>query len=222
MKIRNILRIAVVTSILSLSMVAGMGTNKALAAPGDTATCYFTNAPTNPSEVGQNLAITPTTISTTLVLVGDANCRRDVNLAVWKLPFDTLQVEPFEEQILFDYDSRRGLTPGTYTLTADLPDCFYQADVAVGANPAGPTGRLPLEPGRMWNAAVGGTKKCEEKKPQPKPTSTKPTTPTVVKVVSQPVALPRTGAGSVVATGLGVATLSGAAHSLVQRRRNRG
>lgn len=182
---------------------------------GDTASCRIVHE----FGVGKGFTAIGNTVSINTIVAGDAKtCRKDVVLASFKVPHDTLTPYPLEDQKLFDYDVIRGVGPGTYKMTVKVPNCFHQVDQAVGKNPTGPNGRLPYEAGRMRNAYMGGTEKCEKKTPPVTPPVTPPTPPAPTPEV--PAALPKTGPASVASGVLSVSALSGAAHYIVSRRRS--
>lgn len=178
----------------------------------DTANCRIVHE----FGVGKGFTASGNTVSVNAIVAGDSTCRKDIVLASFKVPHETLTPYPLEDQKLFDYAKRRGVGPGTYKMTVKVPNCFHQVDLAVGTNPTGPNGQLPYEPGRMRNAYMAGTKKCVDKPPV---TPEEPETPEQPK--ETPKALPETGPASVIGTAFVVATGSGLAHSFASRRRNR-
>ncbi|HTE22296.1 MAG TPA: hypothetical protein VK674_04620 [Candidatus Limnocylindria bacterium] len=181
-----------------------------------------------------------TTVTGQFKVTGDANCKKEAVLAVWKM--STATGIPLEEQELFDYDNndRKTFGPGTHTLTADVPNCWYQVDMLEGWNPSGFNGTAnygnlmhpvdnidPLDPGHrrnMLDTDKGGDKSCDEEPETPENPKT-PETPKKPQVLGKgtdaPAALPATGPGAVVGTFAGVTASAGAAHAIVSKRKNR-
>lgn len=179
--------------------------------PLDTANCEIGY---KASQLGKGFtANSDNTVSYTVVIKGDASCRKDIVMASFKIPHATLQPYPVEEQTLFAYTTIKDAAPGEYTLKVNVPECFYQVDVARGLNPTGPNGRLPYEDHRLIDAYLGGKEACKDK-----PVVEKPVVKPAVK--ETPKVLPETGAGSVVGIVASTTVGAGLAHSLVMRRRN--
>lgn len=62
----------------------------------------------------------------TIIVHGDANCRRPASLAIWKLP--NAQGHPLTAQKFFGHTTKM-YGPGRHTIRAALPNCYWQADL---------------------------------------------------------------------------------------------
>lgn len=151
-------------------------------------------------------------------VVSGKDCAMDVTLATWKAP-NPHKGRPYSEQKLYKH-STGTFTPGTHTLTAELPDCYYQVDLTRGKSPTGPNGSAVYEKGRLMGSLHGGTQKCDEKPVTPE-TPAQPTTPTPIVEDVAPKELPDAGPASLIAT-VGLSSVfAGVAHNLMARRRVR-
>lgn len=149
------------------------------------------------------------------------NCEITMSLVVFKAP--AADGQPLYDQRIYDYKTET-FGPGKHQMTENIPDCYYQADLMVGtkadwaeADNSPKRIKFPEKPGDPWpdmglrDFKMGGDKKCEEPKPTPKP-EVKPA------ATEEPEVLTKTGAGSVLAIGLGVTTLGAAIHQVVMRK----
>ncbi len=187
MKMRNI-----ILGIASLGMVLAIGVSASAhvsAANGDTPNCKFIY------EEGQHKGFTTgtnekgDTVSVNVIVEGDSNCHKDFVFASFEIPNAAGNPYPLENQKLFDFVQLPGAKPGTYKMTVNVPKCFYQVDLALGMKPTGTNGHLPIEPGRMLNAKLGGNGVCTTPTPPATPVTTQPTT--------TPTTLINTGAGNI-------------------------
>ncbi|MDQ3123189.1 MAG: hypothetical protein M3Q14_00690 [bacterium] len=196
-------------AVLGLAFSFGVATTAgASSAPGDTAHCKFIYE----KGLGKGFTANKNTVSVNVIVKGNEDCRKDFVLASFKIPHDTLQPFPVEEQTLFDHTVLRNVRPGTYKMTVKVPNCFHQVDLALGTSPTGPNGRLPYEKNRLLNAYLGGDKKCVEETPK---TPVVPKKPEVKSVKT----LPKTGAGSIAAGFVSVSAISGLGYNLIARKR---
>jgi hypothetical protein len=167
---------------------------------------------------GKGMSVQNGKISASFVVEGH-DCTTPVTLAVWKSP--SANGQPINDQKLFGHVTKT-FGPGQHTLTADVPDCYFQADLLVGSNPTAPDGTpnyayqngqiLSVHPLRDWK--YGGDKVCEEPK-----TPEQPKVPQVQAAQTTPAKLPSTGAGAVASTFFGVSASAGLAHAIVRRFR---
>ncbi len=164
----------------------------------------------------------------------DANCKKDVSLAVWSVPSG--KQYPLSEQVFFDSATAVAQGKGEHTLTAKLPCGFWQIDLVEGADPKGINGTadyggLGSNGAHMLDTYFAQTK-CVDKvvvKPVEVPVEkvvVKTKTNTVVKEVpvttAAPVStVPSTGAdaGSMAAGTVGLSTSAGLAYDLIRKRR---
>lgn len=210
-------KVFAVAGFFAASVVALAAGNTAAAMnPRDNANCEIGYTA---SQLGKGFtANSGNTVSYTVIVKGDANCRKDLVMASFKIPHATLQPYPVEEQTLFDHMVIKDATPGRHTLTVKVPTCFHQVDVTRGTNPTGPNGKLPYEGHRMIDAYLGGDKVCKDE-----PVVVTPTTPVqpAVKTVTtvRPAELPKTGLGSLVGIVAGSSVVAGIAHNVYSRRR---
>lgn len=120
------------------------------------------------------------TVTGTLKVTGDEDCRQTVTLAAWEAP-DADKGMPYDEQKLVDHITKT-FRAGTHTMSIKLPMCFYQIDMVRGSKVTGENG-LPVYPSvDMMGSLHGGTTGCK--------------TPEVPKTPETPQELPKTGAGS--------------------------
>lgn len=160
----------------------------------------------------------------------DANCKKDASLAVWSAP--TGKQYPLEDQVYHDGATLTNLGRGEYSLTADLPCGFWQIDLVEGPDPKGINGTayygefLSPDAAHMLDTHFGNTT-CEETVVEKEVPVEKEKvvykTNTVTKEVpvqGAPVkAVPSTGAGSILASTMGLSTSSGLAYNLFRKRR---
>lgn len=119
---------------------------------------------------GQKMVIKDNKLTATFNVTG-VNCKTPVTLAVWKTP--SANGQPFLDQKLFTYTTKT-YGPGTHSITAALPNCYWQVDLLVGDEPTAPDGTpmyafqngklLSVHPLRDFK--FGGNKKCVEPKPE--------------------------------------------------------
>ncbi len=160
---------------LALGVVLATGVRAVVhAAPGDTPTCKYIPQADLGKGFTKGSNSKGDTISTTVGVQGDSNCRKDFVLASFIVPHQGGNPYPLEDQKLFASATLQNVASGpngmmaTYSLTVNVPKCFYQVDLALGTNPTGPGGHLPYEPGRLLNAYLGGQGlDCGTKPPPP-------------------------------------------------------
>lgn len=148
------------------------------------------------------------TVTATFIVTGPEGCTQVVTLASWQAP-DADKGRPYNLQKLYKYATGT-YGVGAHTISVEAPDCFYQIDLVRGSKPTGIDGGPVYETGRMMGSLHGGTKVCEEKKPEP-PVTTPP-------VSTTPTELPKTGAGNVLGIFAASTVLGAAVHRLVTRR----
>jgi len=165
------------------------------------------------------------TITAKFKVTGDADCKKEAVLAVWKAPNGT-NGEPLIEQKLFDYAPKTATKYGVgeHTITAKMPNCFWQLDLLEGSDPRGVDGTANygtfLKPTRhMLDTMHGGDKECDVPVPPVQPPVRPEGGPEVKGVQTTPAELVKTGPASIAGTFVGVSSLAGIAHTLVQRRR---
>lgn len=120
-----------------------------------------------------------------------AGCKDiELSLVSYKAPSGQFDAATASQQVLFD--SKTGLfSAGVYSLTVNLPSCFYQADFVFGKpiehlGPAGSNNFYGTQ-GRLIEASNGGTAACEE---TTAPVVTEQTTAPAGGETSQTVAAP--------------------------------
>lgn len=167
-------------------------------------------------------------------LKGEANCKKAMTVAVWKAP--AANGQPVNEQKLYAY--KTGVFgKGENTLSVNLPDdCYFQADLLKGTNPTAPDGtaNYAYQDGKivknhpLVDFKFGGNRKCEdapEKCPYDSsmekndPNCKEVVTP-VVKTQTPVTSLPATGAGSVLASTMGLSASAGLAVKYFRTRRS--
>jgi len=119
---------------------------------------------------GQNMTINGNKLTANFTVTGE-NCKTPVTLAVWKTP--SANGQPFLEQKLFAYTTKT-FGPGKHSITATLPDCYWQVDLLTSDKPTAPDGTpmyafqngkiLEVHPLRDFK--FGGSKKCTEPEPE--------------------------------------------------------
>ncbi|HSH31841.1 MAG TPA: hypothetical protein VK963_04220 [Candidatus Saccharimonadales bacterium] len=120
-------------------------------------------------------------------VTGPSNCKVNATLTTWTAP-NGFDGKPYDLQRLFDTKTLQ-FSVGTHNITTHIPDCYFQADLVRGTEPAGYDGGPIYEEGRMMASLHGGTQPCEEnsegggtgetpEQPQP-PVTENPTLPVV-------------------------------------------
>lgn len=211
----------ILASLVVLAGVVVAGTSVANAQAQNVPECTIDPIPLNMWQKSFTVANGKTTAKFTLK--GADNCKKAMTVAVWKAP--AANGQPINNQKLFAY--KTGVFgKGVNTLTVDLPDdCYFQADLLKGTNPTAPDGTANyayqngkiVENHPLVDFKFGGNRKCEEvtvKEPVTPDTPTKPVTP------AAPVAtIPNTGAGSIIASTMGLSTTAGLAVKYFRTRR---
>lgn len=188
-----------------------------------------------PAQAGQVFKISGGRVSSTVTVTG-TNCTADVTLVTWTAPNGT-DGKPYSAQKVFDYQTLSRVKPGTYTLTAKMPDCYYQVDLLNLNTPTDPYGGPDYRGSQLLGYLHGGNQSCDKPAPSPtpkptptptpKPTST-PVKPTPTPVVPTPTptpgevlpaaTLPDTGAETASAV-IGLTAMISTAAALVRSRR---
>lgn len=183
-----------------------------------------------PSNNGIKVSQDGKSVYSKVIIKGDANCKKSFTLATWKLP--NKKGLPLTDQKFYNYSTAtRG--PGTYKISAPIPECYWQADLLGGTRPKSINGDANYQwpQDQLANYKLGGDKSCTvtpTPTPTPNPTPTPTPTPTPAPVTpaatpnpvsSNVTSIPSTGAGSVIAGTLGLSTSTGLAYNLYQKRR---
>lgn len=191
-----------------------------------------------PSNNGIKVSADGKNVYSTVVIKGDANCRKSFTLATWKLP--NKRGLPLTDQKFHTYSTAtRG--PGRFKITTTIPECYWQADLLGGTRPKSVNGDANYQwpQDQLANYKLGGDKSCTvtpvptptpTPTPQPTPTPTPAPTPqptptpvtpaaTTSTVSTNVASIPSTGAGSVLAGTLGLSTSTGLAYNLYQKRK---
>jgi hypothetical protein len=100
------------------------------------------------------------------------DCKLPITIVVWKAPNGTTG-QPYSEQTLF-YHKSATFSTGRHSMTATLPDCYFQVDTVTGTKLTGSTGQAYNYDTRQVAFMHGGTKSCTAKAVAP--TTTMPTT----------------------------------------------
>jgi len=180
---------------------------------------------------GQKMVIKDNKLTATFNVTG-VNCKTPVTLAVWKTP--SANGQPFLDQKLFTYTTKT-YGPGTHSITAALPNCYWQVDLLVGDEPTAPDG-TPMYAFQNGKDVCPNIEGMQTEVPEGYKKDDKgncviiPTKPKVEGVQTGgigeqakqvPEALPSTGPGAIVGTFMGMTVSAGAAHAIVQRFRRR-
>lgn len=161
------------------------------------------------------------TITGTFKVTGTAGCTTPVTLAIWKSPSKNGQ--PVIQQTLYSYKTIT-VGPGTHTISATIPNCYYQADLLQSANPKAPDGTANygwqngdwVKNGPYRGAAYGGSMNCPVETTE---TPSTPATPVATTPVATTTTLPVTGPSMLLAPIAGLMVAAAVAHNLIQRRR---
>lgn len=159
------------------------------------------------------------TITGTFKVTGDAGCTTPVTLAIWKSPSKNGQ--PVNSQTLYSYTTIT-VGPGTHTISATIPNCYYQADLLASTNPKAPDGTANygwqngklVKDGPYRGSAFGGSMNCPvvTTPEQPNPSVPTATNPQVKQLFV-------TGPSSLLLPVAAMSAVAAAAHNLIQRRR---
>ena len=230
----NVFKYAVSTLVVAGAVVAVAPAAEAVT-PATSTNPNTTNACDIPKlklgeATGKNMTVSNGKVTATFQVSG-TNCTTPVTLAVWKTPSKSGQ--PINDQEFFGHTTIT-VGPGTQTITASVPDCYFQADLLVGsdAKAADDTANYSFQNGKIVESGLrdwlyGGDKKCEKPKtPEPPVTPQQPQPPTggqggQVLAAQTPEALPVTGPAAVAGTFAGVSASAGLAHGVVRRLRLR-
>jgi LPXTG-motif cell wall-anchored protein len=169
--------IATLAVIAGAAGVTAVVQAKSVNAQAATPLCTLT--PLNLSEYGKSFTKGTGKITAKFKLSGAANCKYDMTLATFKAKSGAANNgQPLAEQTLFNAATGT-FGPGEHSLTASVPDCFYQVDIVTGKalkNTVGTRyfdyvntsnfvnqGRLAdgTNTAHIHDAAFGGTKSCD-------------------------------------------------------------
>lgn len=170
------------------------------------------------SDFGSNITTSGRTATAKFKVTGDANCKKAMTFASWKLP--NKAGLPLEAQKLYT-STTRTYGVGTHSITVRTPDCYWQVDLLEGSRATSVNGDANYVWGkdRLMDFELGGDKSCEEKPQEPETPET-PETPTTPETPLTSVEkLPSTGAGSIIASVLGLSTSTGLAYNYLQSRK---
>jgi LPXTG-motif cell wall-anchored protein len=216
----KLLRIAFVVPVIALSLAVSVAAAQPASAAATNCDAVAVGTKNTAGNTDSRFVVNGNgTVSATFEVKGDATCQMTVSMAAWSAP-DAAKGRPYDQQKVFDHVTGT-FGVGKHTLTVKMPNCFYQIDLARGANPTGPNGSAVYETGRLMGSLHGGTKVCETPTPPPTPPTTPqpPVTP-VTPVAPTPEVLPNTGAGSTAAIVAVAAAIAGTAYHYVRGRRN--
>lgn len=205
--------------------VVAVNTATAGATANNTTTCDIPKLALG-EPAGKNMKVEGNKVTATFTVTG-TNCTTPVTLAVWKTP--SANGQPINDQVFFGHTTQT-YGPGVHTISANIPDCYWQADLLVGDKPkaADGTANYAYQNGKILTVhplrdfKFGGDKKCTEqpKTPeQPKGGAGEGGPEEVAATVTE---MPKTGAGAMAATFAGVTASAGIAHAIVNRfKRNK-
>ncbi len=162
-----------------------------------------------PNDSNSRFVVKDNMASTTFTISGKDCVSQEMSLASWTAPNGT-DGKPFDTQKLFK-STTGTFKPGTYTMTTELPNCYYQLDLVTGKATADDGSALygTVNGVRRVRAYLhGGTQSCT------------PVTP--VSSVIPVETLPNTGIGSSVLWTLLGATVAGAVAFRLRLQRQTG
>jgi hypothetical protein len=196
-----------------------------------------------PNKWGSSFSTNGSNITATFEVIGK-DCTAPVTVAVWK----RMTVEGINDQVLYKYKTGY-FAPGHHTMTTQIPNCMYQADVLASTNPraADGTANYMYQNGKFVDGGLkdfikGGNGSCvvTPKPPTKPPVETPPvvetpvveapvvetpveTTPIVEEVVAAPAPTPAPTipkTGATASAVLGLSTTAGTFGYLRKSRRN--
>ncbi len=146
---------------------------------------------------------------------GEADCKKAVSVATWKWYNES--GTPLESQVLYK-TATQTFGVGTHTISVEVPNCRWQADLVEGTRPTAADGTASYKIGepndvtdRLMDFSFGYTQPvCKDDVPAPTPTDS--ITPAVTR-------LPNTGATDILSSTLVLSTATGIGYSLIRRRR---
>jgi hypothetical protein len=217
---RYLLSLAILPLLLS-TVAFNTGLAHALPSPTSKTACTLTTVATKDTvgtptkrQPDSHFIISGSTVSAAVVVTGPSTCQVGATLTTWDAP-NPGKGQPYDQQHLFAQISKV-FTPGNYTMSVALPDCFFQVDLTQGAA-ANPNVGNSFPNGTYYGSLHGGTQACTT--PTPPNTPTPPTTPTTPVTPVPPAVLPNTGPGSDILGVAGITAIAGTAFSYVRRAR---
>ena len=136
---------------------------------GGTTTCESSSPPPPPPcSIPSALSnVGPITVSGDKAHVSftvNEGCTISLTLVSYKAPGPTFDENTASQQVRFSEDHRESLSAGNYTLTVDVPSCYYQIDFVRGASieQLGPAGSGNFYGDRLIESVNGGTNSCTE------------------------------------------------------------
>lgn len=212
-------RTALVVSVLGVTL-SGMAFATANASAATACTVKAVGTKNTTGNTNSRFTLNGDGTVTAAFTVTGHDCEQAVTLASWQAP-DAIKGRPYDQQKLYKHVTGT-FGEGTYKLTVQLPDCYYQIDLVTGTSPTGVNGTPVYETERMLGSLHGGTQKCEETPPTTPETPTTPQTPvTPASTREQPTTLPNTGTGSNILLAALGATVAGAAFQYIRQLRAR-
>lgn len=97
------------------------------------------------------------TVSAQLKVTG-TDCAVSVTLAVWQAP-NADKGQPYSQQKLFSHNTAT-FNAGLHTISATLPDCYYQVDLLPGTSATATDGSPVYPKGTLLGSLHGGTQTC--------------------------------------------------------------
>jgi len=135
----------------------------------------------NISDSTANSTVNGNTLTTKVLVTGDEDCEKSASIGVWQWP--TANGLPVSGQVLYK-STTATFGPGEHTLSIDVPECQWQADVMEGTRATAADGTADYQIGdpsnpnsdRFLDVAYGGNGVCfaDESSPEnPVPTAKK-------------------------------------------------
>lgn len=215
----------IAASLTVATLVAGTVPTQSAYATAQADSCTVTAVGTKNSagQNGSKFTIKGNKVTGTFKVSGK-DCHEPVTLAVWK---STKTNRPLTKQRLYK-SATATFSSGTHTLTAELPDCYYQVDLVRGdkadLNPAKP-GAERYGKDRILGWVVDGNKACTKKttadtQTPETPAAETPSTPAVEAATDQaPETLPSTGPAAALTGIAGISTIGASLQYYMQSRR---
>lgn len=150
--------------LVTIPAVIVLGATLISAAPALAATSCTTKVVGSTNDAGKSTSRVAfsnnnTVASVSVQLSGAADCQNTFTLVSWEAPNAHFDHANLDAQKLHSYKTQTFTGPGTYKVSVDMLDCYYQIDFLNGGKPTDANGKPFYNPGPMaW--AQGGSKSC--------------------------------------------------------------
>lgn len=204
----SVLSVPVIISAIAVSML--LLSNSSVSADSPTNCAVEAVNLSNGQGSQKSFTISGTTATSSFTVTGDPGCNEAVTIAAWQAPNGSTDFLPLAQQKLVSSNTNT-FTPGSYTISVQIPNCDYQIDLLRGSSPAAADGTANYVAPQLIDWVEVSNTVCE-----PPATTSAVTTPPV----AQPTSLASTGPGNVLGLFVFTTLVAGITHRIYVKRRH--